>query len=99
VRWRHAGETAEGNAERTGGAITDALRDFLGPALASAQQAFGQRLPPGQQNSIGGNPTSLRNRPKKTERNNPAEAVWRAATDPSGPMCLPAGTDAIAAAA
>ena len=34
--------------------------------------------------------------PEVTQSRNVAEAVWRAATDPSCPMRLPAGNDAVA---
>jgi hypothetical protein len=35
----------------------------------------------------------------KTRSTDVAEAVWRAATDPSAPMRIPAGADAVALAA
>jgi short-subunit dehydrogenase len=37
--------------------------------------------------------------PEITRAQDVAEAVWRAATDPSSPMCIPAGADAVAWAA
>jgi hypothetical protein len=40
----------------------------------------------------------MRDRTEVTHSSDVAEAVWRAVTDPSTPMRLPAGADAVALA-
>jgi hypothetical protein len=96
LRRRLPNVASEGHAESARRAVADALGDFGNAALIAAKEVLRERHAPGEHDFM------RRTIARMAESTGPgtrsgdvAEAVWRAATDPSTPMHIPAGADAV----